>query len=95
MFISSTEVSVRPPMTLLGGFLGTGKTTTLTHLLNNRDGLRIAVLVNDVAAVNVDAMSVRRTKVEAGEGIEIDRGAGTSQADWRTWCATGDHCVRA
>ena len=41
----------RPPTTLLGGFLGAGKTTTLTHLLTNREGLRIAVLVNDVADV--------------------------------------------
>jgi len=64
------EAAVRPPLTLIGGFLGAGKTTTLTHLLTNRDALRIAVLVNDVAAVNVDAMSLRREMVQLN-GIEM------------------------
>ncbi|MCM3701638.1 GTP-binding protein [Paenibacillus macerans] len=59
MAVLAKDEEKKIPVTVLSGYLGAGKTTILNHVLNNREGLKVAVIVNDLSEVNIDADLVR------------------------------------
>ena len=81
------------PITVLSGFLGSGKTSLLQHLLHNKQGLRIAIIVNDVASVNIDSKLIMSASSQSGMNDDgggdgaFEYGAASGMVELQNGCA--------
>ena len=75
--MSQESTGSQVPVLTVCGWLGAGKTTLLEHLIKTASGMRIGVLVNDMAAVNVDANTLARVVHAKEEMIEFSNGTAT------------------
>jgi G3E family GTPase len=71
---SQSDATKQVPVTLLAGFLGSGKTTTLQNLLSNNQGIKIGIIVNDVASVNIDNKLLANPNYSSEETVELQNG---------------------
>jgi len=83
---SLSSCSAPVPITTLSGFLGTGKTTLLQHVLKNKEGLKVGVVVNDLAAINIDAALLSN---RGGGTLSADDGHGIIELENGCVCCTG------
>ena len=73
--ITSNSLSTKVPITVLSGFLGSGKSTFISNVISKKDAsTNIGILVNDVASVNIDAKLLHRQKVDGIDIIEMQDG---------------------
>lgn len=108
LFSTATEESTtKPPVpvTLLAGFLGSGKTTALKNLLENREGIKVGVIVNDVASVNIDAKLIANpgnddysssefaTDPQTGTAIETEYGGTVELQNGCACCSLADELL--